>query len=96
MSAGPASTAARAATGGSAAAVPRHIAIIMDGNGRWAKARPSPGRGHRQGASCAPGAARGGRGRVRPHPLSFSSENWRRPEEEVNDLMGLLRSTSKT
>ena len=73
---------------------PRHIAIIMDGNGRWASARGLPrAEGHRRGADAArrvvEAAAKHG---VQYLTLySFSSENWSRPAEEVDDLMGLLR-----
>jgi undecaprenyl diphosphate synthase len=77
-----------------AAAVPRHVAIIMDGNGRWAKARGLPrAAGHRQGAESARKVLRAaGEAGVECLTLyAFSSENWRRPEEEINDLMGLLR-----
>ncbi len=74
--------------------VPRHIAIIMDGNGRWAAARGLPRiAGHREGArrvraiveECA---------RIGVEALtlySFSSENWKRPEDEVSALMELAR-----
>ena len=75
-------------------AVPRHIAIIMDGNGRWAKARGLPrAAGHRQGAEAARKVLRAaGEAGVECLTLyAFSSENWRRPEEEISDLMGLLR-----
>jgi len=75
-------------------APPRHVAIIMDGNGRWAKARHLPRvMGHRAGVAAV-------RGIVRAAPelgieyltlYGFSSENWKRPRTEVNDLMGLLR-----
>ncbi len=73
---------------------PTHLAIIMDGNGRWAKSRGLPRiEGHRRGAdsvrtvvSC---AVKYG---VRYLTLySFSSENWKRPIQEVDDLMGLLK-----
>ena len=76
------------------AAVPRHVAIIMDGNGRWAKARGLPrAAGHRQGAEAARKVLRAaGEAGVECLTLyAFSSENWRRPEDEINDLMGLLR-----
>jgi undecaprenyl diphosphate synthase len=76
------------------AAVPRHVAIIMDGNGRWAKARGLPrAAGHQQGAESARKVLRAaGEAGVECLTLyAFSSENWRRPEEEINDLMGLLR-----
>ena len=80
--------------GGSGPSVPRHVAIIMDGNGRWAKARGLPRvAGHREGAEAARRALRAaGEAGVECLTLyAFSSENWRRPEEEINDLMGLLR-----
>ena len=76
------------------AGLPRHIAIIMDGNGRWAKARGLPRvAGHRQGAEAARAVLRAaGEAGVECLTLyAFSSENWRRPESEINDLMGLLR-----
>jgi undecaprenyl diphosphate synthase len=94
VSAGPASAEAKAGPGGGAGAVPRHVAIIMDGNGRWAKARGLPrAAGHRQGAEAARKVLRAaGEAGVECLTLyAFSSENWRRPDEEVNDLMGLLR-----
>ena len=74
--------------------LPRHIAIIMDGNGRWARARGLPRiAGHRSGAEAArrtvAAAAEIG---IRYLTLfGFSSENWKRPFSEVDDLMGLLR-----
>jgi undecaprenyl diphosphate synthase len=77
-----------------ASAIPRHVAIIMDGNGRWAKARGLPRvAGHRQGAEAARKVLRAaGEAGVECLTLyAFSSENWRRPQEEINDLMGLLR-----
>ena len=77
-----------------ASAVPRHVAIIMDGNGRWAKARGLPRvAGHREGAEAARKVLRAaGEAGVECLTLyAFSSENWRRPEAEINDLMGLLR-----
>jgi undecaprenyl diphosphate synthase len=73
---------------------PVHVAIIMDGNGRWAKARGLPRvAGHRRGAEAVRrtivAAAELG---VRYLTLyGFSSENWKRPIEEIDDLMGLLR-----
>ena len=75
------------------ASVPRHVAIIMDGNGRWAKKRGLPRvAGHRAGAEAVrrtlKAAVRNG---VEVLTLyAFSSENWRRSEEEVSDLKGLL------
>ena len=74
--------------------VPTHVAIIMDGNGRWAKARGLPRvAGHQRGADSVrvtiESAIKYG---VRYLTLySFSSENWKRPADEVGDLMGLLR-----
>jgi undecaprenyl diphosphate synthase len=82
------------AAGPAGAAVPRHVAVIMDGNGRWAEARGLPKvAGHRQGAEAARKVLRAaGEAGVECLTLyAFSSENWRRPEAEVNDLMGLLR-----
>jgi undecaprenyl diphosphate synthase len=91
-------TPAAAAEGGQALAGggtgPRHVAIIMDGNGRWASQRGLPRvAGHRAGAeavrSTLKAAVRNG---VEVLTLyAFSSENWRRSEEEVSDLTGLLR-----
>ncbi|MDK9697699.1 MAG: isoprenyl transferase [Siculibacillus sp.] len=74
--------------------VPRHVAIIMDGNGRWAQARGLPRtEGHRKGMEAVRRiirhASRRGIGQLTLY--SFSSENWRRPAEEVGFLMGLLR-----
>lgn len=73
---------------------PAHVAIIMDGNGRWAKARGLPRlAGHRAGVEAL-------RRTVRAAPdlgisyltvYAFSSENWSRPKSEVSDLMGLLK-----
>src|SRR5947199_9995006 len=75
-------------------AVPRHIAIIMDGNGRWAAARGLPrGEGHRRGVEALRRVVRGaGELGVRFLTIfSFSSENWSRPAQEIGDLFGLLR-----
>ena len=75
------------------ASVPVHVAIIMDGNGRWAKQRGLPRvAGHRAGAEAVrrtlKAAVRNG---VEVLTLyAFSSENWRRPDEEITDLKGLL------
>jgi len=70
------------------------MAIIMDGNGRWAKARGLPRTtGHKQGAEAARRAVRAA-GELGIECLTlyaFSSENWRRPETEINELTGLLR-----
>ena len=82
-----------AETGG-ARSVPTHVAIIMDGNGRWARARGLPRTaGHSRGAEAVrrtvKAAAEAG---VRYLTLFvFSSENWKRPASEIDDLMGLLR-----
>ena len=74
-------------------AVPRHIAIIMDGNGRWAKRRRLPRiAGHRRGVESvrAAVAACSERGVGYLTLFAFSSENWRRPQEEVALLMQLF------
>lgn len=79
---------------GSGAAVPTHVAIIMDGNGRWAKKRHLPRvAGHRRGVEAARQVVRaaGDLGIEILTLYAFSSENWRRPAEEISDLMGLLR-----
>lgn len=86
--------ASAAVTAGGAAVLPRHVAIIMDGNGRWAKKRHLPRlAGHRAGVEAVRKVARAARamGIEALTLYAFSSENWRRPEEEVSDLMGLLR-----
>ena len=73
---------------------PRHIAIIMDGNGRWAAARGLPrSEGHRRGVEALRQTVRaaGDLGVEFLTIFSFSSENWVRPVSEVRDLMGLLR-----
>ncbi|MBN9066691.1 MAG: isoprenyl transferase [Rhizobiales bacterium] len=75
-------------------AKPTHIAIIMDGNGRWAKARGLPrAAGHRAGVEALRETVRAA-GDMRIPWLTvyaFSSENWARPKAEVSDLMGLLK-----
>ncbi len=74
--------------------VPRHVAIIMDGNGRWAKKRLLPRiAGHRAGVEAVRRVTRAARelGIEALTLYAFSSENWRRPEAEIGDLMGLLR-----
>ena len=94
MSRGPASAELRPDSSGPRASIPRHVAIIMDGNGRWAKARGLPrAAGHRAGAEAARKVLRAaGEAGVECLTLyAFSSENWRRPEAEISDLMGLLR-----
>jgi undecaprenyl diphosphate synthase len=83
---------AEAAGGG--AAVPEHIAIIMDGNGRWAASRGLPRvEGHRRGVEAVRRAVKAaGELGVRYLTLySFSSENWSRPKSEILDLMNLMR-----
>lgn len=91
------STAARAAAPAAeraAAVVPCHVGIIMDGNGRWAAARGKPRAfGHKAGADAAhrvvEAAAKAGISWLTL--FAFSSENWRRPAEEVRDLTALMR-----
>ena len=77
------------------AAVPRHVAVIMDGNGRWAKRRGMPRTfGHKQGVEATKRLVRAA------HEMGievltiygFSTENWSRPQDEVDVLMGLLKS----
>ncbi|WP_086466755.1 isoprenyl transferase [Oceanibaculum nanhaiense] len=73
---------------------PVHVAIIMDGNGRWAMARGQPrSLGHKQGAEAVRRTVRsaGELGIGYLTLFGFSSENWRRPTGEIDDLMGLLR-----
>lgn len=79
--------------------IPRHVAVIMDGNGRWAKARGLPRKaGHRAGAESVRQAVdvcleKG----VKFLTLyAFSSENWNRPEKEINALMKLLEQFLRT
>lgn len=75
------------------AAIPRHVAIIMDGNGRWAESRGLPRiRGHEEGVHAVRSVTRACR-RLGVKALtlySFSTENWRRPSAEVEGLMALL------
>jgi undecaprenyl diphosphate synthase len=74
--------------------VPRHIALIMDGNGRWAQARGLPRtEGHRRGIDAVKRTVEvaAGLGVEYLTLFGFSSENWKRPTVEVNDLMWLLR-----
>lgn len=73
---------------------PAHVAIIMDGNGRWAKARGLPRTaGHKRGAEAVRRTVEAARemGISYLTLYAFSSENWKRPAGEVTDLMGLLR-----
>ena len=75
--------------------VPRHVAIVMDGNGRWAKKRFMPrifGHKHGVDALIATIQACADRGVEHLTVFAFSSENWKRPEEEVSGLMGLVLS----
>ena len=90
----PASTAGPASSFGSGTKVPRHVAIIMDGNGRWAERRHLPRvAGHRAGAEAVRRAMQAAvdAGVECLTVYAFSSENWRRSEEEVTDLKGLMR-----
>jgi undecaprenyl diphosphate synthase len=76
-------------------AAPEHVAIIMDGNGRWANARGLPRTlGHRKGVEAVRETVRAAResGINFLTLFAFSSENWRRPEAEVNELFGLLKA----
>ena len=77
----------------------RHVAIIMDGNGRWAKRHHVPrAMGHQRGVEAVRALVRG----LGPMGLecltlyAFSSENWKRPEDEISDLMGLMRRFIKS
>ena len=73
----------------------RHVAIIMDGNGRWAKKRMMPRAfGHKRGVDTVREIARAARdmGLEALTLYAFSSENWKRPADEISDLMGMLRS----
>jgi undecaprenyl diphosphate synthase len=80
--------------GSTALPTPRHVAIIMDGNGRWAKERGLPRKlGHRQGVEA---VRRTVRAAIELEIevvtiFSFSTENWNRPAEEVDDLLGLMK-----
>lgn len=72
----------------------RHVAIIMDGNGRWAAERGLPrAEGHRQGVESVRRTVEAAMelGVTHLTLFSFSSENWSRPKQEINDLFGLLR-----
>lgn len=74
---------------------PEHIAIIMDGNGRWAKARGLPRiAGHRAGVEALRQTVRtaGDLGIPWLTVYAFSSENWSRPQSEISDLLGLLKT----
>jgi undecaprenyl diphosphate synthase len=79
---------------GDGPAVPVHVAIVMDGNGRWASARGLPRlEGHRRGVEALRRTVRnaGELGIKVLTIFSFSTETWSRPEQEINDLMGLIK-----
>ena len=79
--------------------MPRHVAIIMDGNGRWAKKRMLPkAMGHKRGVETVRNIVRaaGDLGLETLSLYAFSSENWKRPEDEISDLMGLMRDFIKS
>ena len=83
-----------ALAGGASGRVPRHVAIIMDGNGRWAEQRGLPRvAGHRAGAEAVRKAiqAAADHGVEALTVYAFSSENWRRSDEEIADLTALMR-----
>ena len=87
-------TAAAASSGGGAGHGARHVAIIMDGNGRWATKRHLPRvAGHQRGVEAVRTLVRAARdmGLEALTLYAFSTENWRRPEDEVSALMGLLK-----
>jgi undecaprenyl diphosphate synthase len=89
-----ATVSAPSASGVPASEMPRHVAIIMDGNGRWASARGLPRvEGHRRGVEALRRIIRasGELGIKFVTIFSFSSENWSRPASEIGELMGLLR-----
>lgn len=89
MPQGPSSTQAVPETG----SIPKHIAVIMDGNGRWAQSRYMPRiAGHRQGVETVRGIIKAcvERGVAYLTLFAFSSENWRRPAEEITSLMRLF------
>jgi undecaprenyl diphosphate synthase len=74
--------------------MPRHVAIIMDGNGRWAAERGLPrSLGHRSGVEAVRRTVKAAIELGIPYLTiySFSSENWSRPADEINDLMGLMK-----
>jgi len=77
----------------------RHVAVIMDGNGRWAKRHHLPrAMGHQRGVEAVRRLVRG-LGEMGLECLTlyaFSSENWKRPEDEISDLMGLMRKFIKS
>jgi undecaprenyl diphosphate synthase len=78
---------------------PNHVAIIMDGNGRWAKARGLPRTaGHRKGVEVVRNIVESAKdlGINTLTLFGFSSENWNRPQDEINDLMKMLRTYLKS
>ena len=84
---------------GGTGGAPRHVGIIMDGNGRWAQKRGLPRiAGHREGVKAAQAIVRaaGDLGIEVLTLYAFSSENWRRPASEISDLMNLLRRFIRT
>ncbi len=93
-SASPTSKAAQPLTASDGFEIPRHVAIIMDGNGRWAAARGLPRvEGHRRGVEALRKTVRAAcdLGISYLTIFSFSSENWSRPQSEIRDLLSLLR-----
>ena len=79
--------------------LPQHVAIIMDGNGRWAQRRGlSRIEGHRRGKESVRAVVEAARSLGIPYlsVFAFSTENWRRPTREVNALMSLLRRYLRT
>ncbi len=87
------------APGGPAARAGLHVAIIMDGNGRWAKQRGLPRAfGHRAGVAALRRTVEGSvdLGIAQLTVFGFSTENWRRPQPEISELMGLLKAYFET
>lgn len=79
--------------------IPNHVAIIMDGNGRWAKSRGLPRTaGHRKGVEVVRNIVESAKdlGINTLTLFGFSSENWNRPQDEINDLMKMLRTYLKS
>src|SRR3954465_6581264 len=84
---------------GAAEAPPLHVAIVMDGNGRWAKRRGLPRTlGHRAGVQALKRTVEGAAdlGLEWLTGVGFSTENWRRPASEVSELMALLKTYVET
>lgn len=78
--------------------IPKHVAIILDGNGRWAKKRLMPRKyGHAQGAKTVEKICEEAwrMGIKYLTVYAFSTENWKRPEDEINAIMKLLRDYLK-